>query len=57
VSVTEPVAVDVPLPPFTLIVTVSVSAVVTCAADGLTVTVGVIFAVLTVTEWVPDAVL
>jgi hypothetical protein len=55
VSVTEPVAVGAPIPPFTATVTVVPCTVVMLDGDGVTVTVGVTF--VTVTEFVPDALL
>ena len=56
-NVTDPVGVGLPLPPFTETVTVSGCAVVMLEADGVTVTVGVDLAWVTVTEFVPVALL
>ena len=55
-SVTEPLDVGLPVPPFTATVTVKACAVVMLDADGVTVTVGVILGA-TVTEFDPVAVL
>jgi hypothetical protein len=58
VSATEPVGVGFPAPLLTATVTVRVWAVVMLDADGVTFTVGVIFAgVVTVTEALPVALL
>jgi hypothetical protein len=52
--VTEPVGVGLPLPPLTATITVKACAVVMLDAEGVTVTVGVVFGgVVTVTELVP----
>jgi hypothetical protein len=48
VSVTDPVGVGLPLPPFTVAVTDNACAVVMLLADGVTVIVGAILATVTV---------
>jgi hypothetical protein len=58
VSVNDPVGVGLPVPPLTATVTLSACAVVMLEADGVTVTVGVVFAgAVTVTEFDPVALL
>ena len=53
-SVTEPAGVALPLPPLTATVTVSACAVVMLEAEGVTATVGVVFAgVVTTTVATP----
>jgi hypothetical protein len=54
----EPVGVGLPVPPLTAIATVNACPVVMLDEDGVTVTVGVVFAeAVTVTEVVPVALL
>jgi hypothetical protein len=57
-SVTVPVGLELPVPPLTATATVRGCAVVMLEEDGVTVTVGVIFAgVVTVTVADPEALL
>ena len=50
VSVTEPVGVGLPVPPFTETVTARGCAVVMLEAEGVTVTAGVVFETVTVED-------
>jgi hypothetical protein len=57
-SVTVPVGVGLPVPPLTATVTERGCAVVMLEADGVTATVGVVFAAtVTVTDALPEALL
>ena len=50
VNVTVPFGVGLPVPPFTVIVTINACAVVMLDVDGVTVTAGVVFETVTVED-------